>query len=168
MLMTNYKPGIDGTDTALARRLRLLPFGVTFGEATRDNTLRDTLKGELPGILRWIVAGAVAWYASGLGCATAERAAANEYLAEHDPVGNFLIECCIAAPGKKVGATDLYGAYVTWANTNGTPPCGHRRFGDRLTKEGYAKDRDSITGRVFRLGVVLSPNSPNSYPESPP
>src|SRR4029453_3542297 len=57
-LATNYKPKIDGTDAAPPRRLRLLPFTVTFSEETRDDGLREKLRAELPGILAGVVRGA--------------------------------------------------------------------------------------------------------------
>ena len=70
-LQTNHKPRIVGTDFAIWRRVRLLPFDVIFEEVTADNPtpthpadplLDGELRAELPGILVWAVEGAKEWF----------------------------------------------------------------------------------------------------------
>jgi putative DNA primase/helicase len=53
---TNHKPRIRGTDEAIWRRLRLIPFAVTIPEKDRDPRLGEKLLRELPSILQWAVA----------------------------------------------------------------------------------------------------------------
>ena len=50
-LAANHKPRVKGTDEAIWRRIRLVPFNVTIPEAERDGTLADKLRAELPGVL---------------------------------------------------------------------------------------------------------------------
>jgi P4 family phage/plasmid primase-like protien len=66
-LAANYKPNITGTDHAIWRRIKLIPFDVTIPENERDPNLPSKLRDELSGILAWAVKGAMEWYASGLG-----------------------------------------------------------------------------------------------------
>jgi putative DNA primase/helicase len=56
-LATNHRPTIRGTDTAIWRRIRLIPFTVTIPPACQDKRLPEKLKEELPGILAWAVRG---------------------------------------------------------------------------------------------------------------
>ncbi len=53
-LATNHKPRITGTDHAICRRIRLVPFGVKIPDAEQDPALP-------PGILAWSVKGCLAW-----------------------------------------------------------------------------------------------------------
>src|SRR5262249_15675522 len=50
-LAANHKPVIWGTDHAIWRRIRLIPFTVTIPPDERDTTLPAKLRSELPGIL---------------------------------------------------------------------------------------------------------------------
>jgi putative DNA primase/helicase len=60
-LAVNHKLTIQGTDHAIWRRIRLIPFTVTIPEPERDKGLEEKLRAELPGILRWAVEGCLAW-----------------------------------------------------------------------------------------------------------
>ena len=57
LLAANHKPIFRGTDHAVWRRIKLVPFAVTIPETERDKALPEKLKRELPGILAWAVAG---------------------------------------------------------------------------------------------------------------
>ena len=54
---TNHKPEIRGTDNAIWRRVRLIPFNVTIPDAEQDRQLPEKLKDEWTGILKWAVEG---------------------------------------------------------------------------------------------------------------
>ena len=59
-LSTNHKPEIRGTDAAIWRRIRLIPWAVTIPPAEQDRKLAEKLRDELPGVLAWIVRGCLA------------------------------------------------------------------------------------------------------------
>jgi putative DNA primase/helicase len=61
-LAANHKPVIRGTDHAIWRRIRLIPFAVTIPESEQIPLaeMLDTLKQEWPGILAWAVEGCLA------------------------------------------------------------------------------------------------------------
>lgn len=48
-IATNHRPEIRGTDLAIWRRIRLIPFTVTISPLKQDKRLADKLKEELPG-----------------------------------------------------------------------------------------------------------------------
>jgi hypothetical protein len=64
-LATNHKPVIGGTDDGIWRRIRLVPFTVSFADRD-DKQLSDKLRRESPGILRWMVEGLKQWRLHGL------------------------------------------------------------------------------------------------------
>ena len=58
---------VRGTDHAVWRRIKLVPFTVTIPEAEKDKNLPEKLKAESPGILKWAVGGCLDWQRDGLG-----------------------------------------------------------------------------------------------------
>ena len=94
-LATNHKPEIRGTDYAIWRRIRLIPFNVTIPEDQRDPDFPSKLKTELPGILTWAVQGCLAWQQYGLQPPAEVRTATDRYQAEMDVLAAFLADCCV-------------------------------------------------------------------------
>jgi len=66
-LATNHRPTIQGTDDAIWRRVRLIPFNQQFTGKQRDPKLRQKLEAELSGILAWALRGCLEWQRMGLG-----------------------------------------------------------------------------------------------------
>src|SRR5208337_195930 len=62
----NQKPRVSGADEAIWRRLKLIPFNVTFPEGKRDGQLLGKLLAERAGILRWCLVGCMQWRERGL------------------------------------------------------------------------------------------------------
>jgi putative DNA primase/helicase len=57
----NHKPGLRSVDEAIRRRFHLIPFTVTIPEEKRDPDLFEKLSKEWPGILDWMINGAMHW-----------------------------------------------------------------------------------------------------------
>jgi putative DNA primase/helicase len=168
-LCTNHKPQVRGTDHAMWRRLRLVPFTVTFWNPddaehrgrlpdglVQDKALRDKLRAEAPGILDWCVRGCLEWQAEGLGMPDAVRAATAAYRNEQDLVAGFLAECCIEGSDFRCRRSDLYGRFERWCEQNGEAkgsnlPSG-RKFGEALTDRGF--ERYTSNGTWYR-GLTL-------------
>jgi putative DNA primase/helicase len=138
-LSTNHKPEIRGTDTAIWRRIRLVPWSVAIPPAEQDKKLAEKLRSELPGVLAWIVRGCLEWRRGGLWAPDAVRRATVEYRAEMDILGAFLAECCVLGDDQNVAAADLYRAYGEWCKDTGEAPVKQRRFGGQLTERGGFK-----------------------------
>jgi putative DNA primase/helicase len=156
-LAANHKPEIRGTDYAVWRRIRLVPFAVTIPKEEQDKRLLQKLKAELPGILAWAVQGCLEWQREGL-CEPGEvQAATAAYQEEMDPLGSFLTECCTLSPRVQTPASDLFDTYTKWCQENGEEAMTQTAFGRRLGDRGFAKDHDSITRRTVRKGVGLRP-----------
>lgn len=152
-LATNHKPRIRGTDHAIWRRIRLIPFTVQIPDTEQDRRLLDKLKAELPGILRWAVKGCLAWQSEGLGMPKAVSTATEEYRAEEDPLADFVGECCVVNPEAWAETRALYGAYTKWCEQAGEKALDLREFGSAMTNKGFIHKKAG--GRNRRLGIGL-------------
>jgi putative DNA primase/helicase len=153
LLAANHKPNVHGTDHAVWRRIKLVPFTVTIREEEKDKTLSDKLKAELPGILAWAVRGCLAWQREGLRDPEEVRKATAEYRAEQDTVADFLASCCNILPEGRIKAALLYDAYVEWSGDRLTTS---KAFAERLRAMGYDTKRGH-GGAYFWHGIGLPP-----------
>jgi len=142
----NHKPLIRGTDEAIWRRIRLVPFDVTIPEPERDKQLVEKLRAEAPGILAYFVRGCRKWRSKGLGMAPAVKAATSAYRSELDAVAGFLADCCNedkANRSARVSVSDLYAAYSGWCAQTGHDQLTQQDFGDALVERGFTRTRTS-------------------------
>jgi len=89
-LATNHKPIIAGTDFGIWRRIKLVPFNFQIPDAIKDGNLKEKLKLEAPGILRWAIEGATKWNLFGLSYPQCVRCAVDEYQKEEDWIGQVI------------------------------------------------------------------------------
>ena len=157
-LSTNHKPEIRGTDPAIWRRIRLIPWAVTIPPAEQDRKLAEKLREELPGVLAWVVRGCLEWQREGLQAPEEVRQATKAYRAEMDLLAAFLADCCLRGEGEDAFAGELWGAWKRWCEETGEQAGSQKRFGGRLTERGFLNHRDSRTGRKVWYGVSLRPN----------
>jgi putative DNA primase/helicase len=155
-LSTNHKPEIRGTDNAIWRRIRLIPWSVTIPPAEQNKKLPATLRRELAGILAWIVQGCLEWRREGLQAPDEVRRATGQYRAEMDVLAGFLAECCELDSGHWEYAKDLYECYKRWCDENGERPEPQRKFGGRLGERGFQRDRGGSRGAGIWRGVRLT------------
>jgi putative DNA primase/helicase len=154
-LATNHCPSIRGTDDAIWRRIRLIPFTRQFSGRNRDLKLLETLRGELSGILAWAVRGCLEWQRTGLGSSPVVETATLEYRRESDLLGRFMKERCMEGPKEHVAGKELYQGYVDFCAANGEKPESNNIFAKALGERGIAKKR-SRQGTVYKgIGLVL-------------
>jgi putative DNA primase/helicase len=154
-LGTNHKPTIRGTDHAIWRRVRLIPFAVTIPEGERDRRLGEKLRAEWPGILRWALDGCRAWQRDGLGEPEEVRAATAEYRAEQDTVGQFIADTCVIEADAAEPVDTIYTVYEAWCDDAGVRfRLTKQQLGDKLTeRDGIQRGRlGKQRTRVF-LGI---------------
>ncbi len=152
-LATNQLPQVNGSDPAMWRRIRTIPFTRVFAPEQQDRELADKLFTERAGILAWIARGAVSWYNSGLPTPAAVQLANAEYRSEMDSVGQFIDERCDIAADASVSASSLYASYRFHSNDNGRSPVNPTVFGRTLTTRGFTPEKRS--GAKFRVGLTL-------------
>ncbi len=157
-LSTNHKPEIRGTDAAIWRRIRLVPWAVTIPPTEQDRKLVEKLRAELSGVLAWIVRGCSAWRREGLKAPEEVRQATKAYRTEMDVLAAFLADCCVRGENEEEFAGELWGAWKRWSEETGEQTGSQKRFGGRLAERGFLNHRDSKTGRKVWAGVSLRPN----------
>ena len=154
-LATNHRSSIRGTDDAIWRRIRLIPFTQQFSGRSRDPRLPDTLKGELSGILAWAVRGCLEWQRMGLGSSPVVETATLVYRRESDLVGRFIKEKCVDGPKEQVAGKELYQAYVDFCIANGEKPESkqylRQGFGRARHCQKTFASRDGLQG--YRTGA---------------
>lgn len=154
-LATNHKPLIRGTDHAIWRRIRLIPFLVTIPPEKIDKDLPNKLIKELPGILSWALEGCLDWQANGLNTPKEVLAATEIYRAEMDVISDFLSECCIVNTYARVKVSDLYKKYTDWCEENGEKPSNKRIFGERIRERGFNNNRIGHGGTWWWEGLGI-------------
>ena len=157
---TNHKPLIRGTDYAIWRRIRLIPFIVTIPPEERDKNLPIKLRDELSGILAWAVRGCLDWQENGLGEPDAVKGATESYRKDMDILSEFLDERCALGTGLKVKAGDLYAAYKNWSEASGEYPVSQTRFGTQMVERGFEKKKSD--GIIWYLAIGLRSSDENS------
>ena len=160
-LSTNHKPEIRGTDLAIWRRIRLIPWSVKIPPADQDKKLPEKIRAELPGVLAWVVAGCLEWQDQGLTPPEEVQKATKAYRAESDVLAGFLADCCKIGEAETEYATALWKAWQRWAEQSGETVGTQNRFGGKLRERGFLNLRDSRTGRKMWRGLSLLPDWEN-------
>ncbi len=152
-LETNHKPKIQGTNYAIWRRIRLIPFDVTIPPEEQDKTLLARLREESPGILAWAMRGCLKWQAKGLNPPKEVITATSEYRIEQDPLSGFLADCCVIEPSGRETVGNLYTTYSKWCDEADEELLSKIEFGKQLTDRGFKmKPMKNVR---YRLGICL-------------
>jgi putative DNA primase/helicase len=157
LLATNHKPRIRGTDPAIWRRIKLVPFTVTIPEDKQDKALKEKLRAEAPGIMRWAFEGLFAWKRHGLAAPAEVTDATQEYRTEQDVLAQFIDECLVAEPESETSAADLYIAYRAWSERMGEYALSQKDLGLALKERGFQSNR-SNKRRSWKGVRLLSPD----------
>lgn len=156
-LSTNHKPRVSG-DKAIWERIKLIPFVHEIPKEKWDRSLRDKIRTEAPGILRWAVEGCLKWRTDGLVDPQTVIGATGKYHDEQDIIGHFIDEYCELDPAYTEMAGNLYSAYKQWCTDNGERIESQRAFGFKLNDRNlYSKKGTSGNekGKVKWYGIRL-------------
>lgn len=127
VLSTNHVPTLSETDEGTWRRITLLPFRNDVSEGVQDERLKEKLAAEYPGILRWVVDGAMEYLEHGLHPSSMMAEATRELRAKSDLVGRFLLERCVVnanLPKLRVRRSEFYAAFRDFCSDLGKHPWG--------------------------------------------
>lgn len=156
ILVTNNRPLIREETEAAWRRLRLVPFDVVIPPERRDKDLMRKLRDEAPGILAWMVRGAVDWAREGLPEPESVVAATRAYRGASSSVDRFLAERCILGDGLSCSSADLIRAYCEWCARAGSVPLQGSALADELRRHGCRPMRQR--GPRGWVGLELHPS----------
>jgi putative DNA primase/helicase len=174
-LVANHKPTILGTDYAIWRRIRLIPFNVTIPSNQRDKTLAKKLEAEFAGILRWAVDGCRLWQSEGLKAPESVSAATEKYRSEMDVLADFISDRCELAQDARTPFGELYDCYAHWCEENQRERMQKNEFGKYLTERGFGSSRTKAdrlrTGiklkEQYRMTSPISDDSGDAVPRFP-
>jgi len=156
VIATNHRPVIRGTDDAIWRRIRLVPFTVTIPPEERDRELPDKLQQEREGILAWAVQGCLEWQRKGLGLPEEVRVATNQYREDMDVLGGFIAEHCVVGPEASATAAALWERYLAWATQAGERPITRKAFSLALIERSFHPARHGKGRDRVWLGIGLA------------
>jgi putative DNA primase/helicase len=150
-LAANHKPQIRGTDHAVWRRIKLIPFTVTIADGQKDPKLTDKLKAERAGILAWAVRGCLDWQRDGLAEPDEVRAATDRYREEQDIVRQFIKDCCFVGNEVKCRASIMFAAYQQWS---GDKAMTEPDFRKRMNTKGFESKKGTGNASFYhRIGL---------------
>jgi putative DNA primase/helicase len=130
-----------------------IPFTATIEAADPDFRDRQ-LMPELPGILKWALAGLAEYRRIGLAPPQVITDATEDYREDMDIVGDWIEERCIRDPASTVASAALYADYSQFADREMGKAVSSRRFGRELAERGFKKEKGT-GGERMTTGLQL-------------
>lgn len=146
----NHKPIITDTDDGVWRRLLILTFNRQFAPHERDVQLEEKLMREAPGILAWMVAGAVEYYRHGLMVPECVLSASREYRNESDLIGQWLAESAEIGGRFECVQSEAFADYAAWCKSQEFRPMSRPAFTRALAERGFEDGRFSTRANRSR------------------
>jgi len=155
VLITNHRPRVHGTDHAIWRRLRVVPFVIVIAQADQDPVLRRRLVADDgSAVLSWLVEGAVAWHRDGLGEVDVVTAATEDYRQSEDVFGAWMSECTVPVDrGIRIKVGDLWSSWRAWCEQSGERPGRKQTFS--LALEDHELELEIYDGNRLARGIGL-------------
>ena len=118
----------------------------------KDNTLRDKLKKEYPGILLWLVRACLKYQRDGLAPPDSIRAAVEGLRREEDHVGRFVEEVCERTdPDLWMMFKEFYGGLEKW-------------YADNIDKKDkYLPSKKSVSAQLVKMGFRREQSGGQTY-----
>jgi putative DNA primase/helicase len=149
-------PDLKGVASGLRRRL-----GVSKWERPPlkvDPRLKETLRGEYPGILRWLITGCLAWQKDGLNPPDDVRAASAAYFENQDVLRRWIDDRCDRIPTARQKPSALRNDYNAWADRNGERRMSFSQFHDavencpdKTIRQGNTDGKRWVQGLTLRV-----------------
>lgn len=174
----NGLPRIDDTSNAMERRILCLQF---IGNYRKNPNFRlrssvGLLAQELPGILNWMIEGAISLASNGGFIETEEqKRMLAEYREENSSVEGFLSQCVVENEFASIDTVTLYEEYKKWSQTDGgrkmkaniTFTKEVKAYGKKDDRFDFAP-RSSGGGEARFIGIELSPQWKKQSQPPPP
>jgi putative DNA primase/helicase len=166
----NSKPTIRASDEGTWRRVRLIPFTVTFKINQQDKNLDSKLIAESTGILNKFLLGLKNFQDLGsLDEPTAVTNAIADYRSSQDPLQDWLDECCYTHnPNSESLQPDLFRSFSAFRESqNASFRISDQSFSNLLDQKGFPRSR-RISKGWLRSGITLKNHQEPYNPTSPP
>lgn len=154
-MAVNHLPEVKSGGDGFWRRLRKIDFRKTIpADKRKENLAQSLIEAEGPGILQWMIDGAVRLTNQGFNEPQSVKMSTQSYRHEEDHIAKFIDEKTILADGSSVSKTAIFNAYRDWCAENGEKPITQ----NNLTREIKARlgiaESDSAGFKMF-IGVDL-------------
>lgn len=142
-IFANNRPSFGKVDEATRRRLRLLTFGHTVTDRDRaaNPGFDAQIRGEWPGVLRWMINGCLDWQREGLNAPQAVLDDSSDYLANQNNIAAWIADSCVEDVAATTALKDLFESWTAWCDANGERPGSSRGLADLLVEQGFPRTR---------------------------
>jgi len=155
MLAVNTLPEIQGNDNGIWRRIKVIPFNVSF-KGREDFSLGKKLEQELPGIMNWAIKGALRWQKHGLSEPQIVINAINAYRSESGPITGFFNKMITEGSYERAQSTKLYEAYCEYCLDEDKVSGTQTMFGRQLRSLGYSSQKSNGTNWYYGISLKES------------
>ena len=154
-LAVNHLPAVKSGGDGFWRRLRKMDFRVTIPkDQQRENFAQSMIEEEGPGILQWMVEGAVRVTAAGFNEPESVKLATLEYRHEEDHIAKFVDEHVMLAENGSVTKTAIFNSYRDWCIENGEKPITQNAL-NREVRQRLNTQEVSVGGARMFSGIEL-------------
>ena len=155
---TNHDIKTSGTDPALFRRLKIIPFNHVIPPEQIDLNFGEKLEKELSGILNWGIEGYQMYQSEGLELPDCLKALVQEYAESMTPLDSWLQECVDYFPngGQCPTSKQLFYSYQQWCQFNHEYCLGQRRFTQEINLKEWFFNTKKVKGYIKYTDVHLN------------
>lgn len=154
-LAVNHLPEVKSGGDGFWRRLRKIDFRKTIPANKRKENLAELIvEQEGPGILKWIIEGAVRITEHGMTEPESVKLSTQEYRHEEDHIAKFIDEKILVADGASVTKTAVFNSYRSWCQENGEKPVPQNGFNRELKWRLGVAESTSVGFKMF-VGIDL-------------
>ena len=133
----------------------VVQYFLAFQGGSKCNICNTIFHSSLPrrqkGFLRWLVEGAVAWYATKdlkRNAPAKVKEVSRKYFEDQDRVSSFVRDRCEIGEGLLVPTTALYDALLEWCKNNNKPAVAADALAKSLKEKGIEKKKARYRGYV--------------------
>jgi len=149
VMVTNYKPEVSGDDSAMWRRITVVPFDVVIPPERIDTSIGMKLEAEATAILTWAAEGYAEYVKQGgLNPPEAVKLRTADYRSETDTVARFIQESTYLSDDEMSTTGEVYNAYCDWCRSQGEEWLPKSKFKQSLDRHNMAEGR-TAKGRFY-------------------
>jgi len=162
-LAVNHLPAVKSGGDGFWRRLRKMDFKVTIPkDEQRENFAQSMIEEEGPGILQWMIDGAVRVTNQGFSEPESVKLATLEYRHEEDHIAKFIDERIVLASNGTATKTAVFNSYRDWCIENGEKPITQNALNREVRHRLNSQETTVGGARIFTgielLNVVMQPD----------
>ncbi len=157
-MLSNFIPVFDGSDTAMANRVKIVPFSVSIAKEDQDKDLAQKLEGEKQGIFNRLLEARNLYLKEGLELPTAVKEATERFCNQSNLIKQFADEHMACDPNSYASVSTVYTQYTQWCNNRGYKPLSenifstafedHMKSYKKRRAQGYVWEGIKITNHV--------------------